>query len=148
MAGGKAHCASAYVRAVINAGVSDGDRLRPALTSPSPPNSAGLAFRATDPNNFVFFRITGHGLDTGLRDHDNDRGLGRHDDRNRPGYLLANTSYRLSVAPAWATRFSFSVNGNAVVFTGILPASPAGTQYGFDSGVALPFTVSDFRVTP
>lgn len=142
--GGKALCESTYVRAVIDAGVSDAT-VSANIAIALPGDYAGLAFRATDPNNFLFFRISGSSWTLGYVTTTATGSVGTVI-ASGPYAFASDTPYRLS-ATCLADSVTLTVNG-APVFAGTVATGSTGTQFGFTSGALAPFTVSDFRVTP
>lgn len=140
---GRAQCVSAYIRAVIDAGTPDATASA-TVTLGSTSDNAGLAFRATDPNDFLFFRISGGGWTLGyvtttpVSSKATTIATGA-------GTFSANTGYRLS-ATCLGASVTVSVNGT-LVYTGQVATDLTGTKFGFASGVALPFAVTNFTVT-
>jgi hypothetical protein len=144
VSGRKANSGSTYVRAVIDSGVSDAT-VSGSFTLGWGGNSAGLAFRATDPNNFVYFRITGNGWTLGYVTTVNGVAVGTTVATGKATFS-ATAAYRLT-AVCQGPSVTLLVNG-ALIYSGPVMASITGTCHGFGSGVASPFTVSDFQVTP
>jgi hypothetical protein len=143
VAGGKAVSGNNYVRAVVDAGISD-TTVSENISLVWGGNSAGLVFRATDPNNFAYFRISATAWTLGYVTTTPAGSVGATIATGKATFSPSAT-YRLSVA-SYGNTITLSVNGT-VIYSGAA-AGPCGTQFGFSSGVASSFTVGDFQVNP
>jgi hypothetical protein len=141
--GSKAVSGNNYVRAVVDAGASEAT-VSGNVSLVWGGNSAGLVFRATDPNNFLYFRISATGWTLGYVTTTPAGSVGTTIATGKATYSPSAT-YRLGVA-SYGNTITLSVNGTAI-YSGAA-AGPCGTKFGFSSGVASSFTVGDFQVNP